>query len=284
MAQVTGALLPTTDLCGTRVTRLICGGNPFSGYSHVSPELDEEMIHYHTMPRIQDTLDECWRNGINTVQTRGDRLMMRAILEHRDNGGRMHWIGQTASEFRSIEGNIAEICRYRPFAIYHHGTHTDNCWHTGRIDEVRDIVKAIKDRGLPAGIGTHIPEVIEYAEDAGWETDFYMGCFYNLARGYKAAPAEERDAYANDRFPAEDPLRMCAVLRQVSKPCLGFKIMAASRNCGSPQDVRQAFRFAFDHLKPGDAAVVGMFQKYKNQARENADHVRELLATGPATD
>ena len=271
-------MLPTIDLCGTRVTRLICGGNPFSGYSHVSAELDWEMVRYYTMPHLQTCLDECWRQGINTVQTRGDRLMMRMILEHREGGGQMQWLAQTASEFRDIKANIAEICRYGPFAIYQHGTHTDNSWHTGKFDEVRDIVKAIKDRGLPAGIGTHIPEVIEYCEDKGWETDFYMGCFYILARGYKAAPAVDQNAYARDRFPDEDPPRMTAVLRQVKKPCLGFKILAASRQCATPDAVREALRFGFAHLKPADAIVVGMFQKHKNQAAENAGMVRQILA------
>ena len=46
----------------------------------------------------------------------------------------MQWIAQTASEFASIPANIAEIARYKPIAIYHHGTHTDNSWHTGKID------------------------------------------------------------------------------------------------------------------------------------------------------
>ena len=119
-------MLPTFDLCGKKITRLICGGNPLSGFSHVSPELDWEMTEYYTMPNIQALLNECWNQGINTVQTRGDRLQMRAILEHRLGGGRMQWIAQTASEFASIPGNIAEICRYKPLAIYHHGTHTDN--------------------------------------------------------------------------------------------------------------------------------------------------------------
>jgi len=273
-------LLPTIDLCGTVVTRLICGGNPFSGYSHVSADLDWEMIRYYTMPRLQATLAECWRCGINTVQTRGNRLMMRMILEHRENGGQLHWLAQTASEFRDIKANIAEIRRYQPFAIYHHGTHTDNAWHTGRMEEVREIIRAIKEQGLPAGLGTHIPEVIQYAEDKGWETDFYMACFYNLARGYKSAPATQQDAYQRDRFPEEDPPHMTAVLRQVRKPCLGFKILAASRRCGSPDEVRRAFEFAFDHLKPTDAVVVGVFQRNKNQVAENARFVREILSRG----
>ena len=265
------------EFCGKRVTRLICGGNPFSGYSHLSAELDREMIEYYTMPRLQDVLDECWKNGVNTVQSRGDRHQMRMILEHRLSGGKLQWIAQTASEFADIRRNIAQISRYEPIAIYHHGTHVDNMWHSKRIDEVADIVKAIKDRGLPAGIGSHIPEVIEYAEEKLWETDFYMTCFYNLARGYKAAPAVDRDAYARDKYSKEDPPRMAAVVRKVKKPCLAYKIMAASRNCATPEDVRAAFKFAFENIKPGDAVVVGMFQKHKNQVEENARIVREFL-------
>lgn len=272
-------MLPTIDLCGKPVTRLICGGNPFSGYSHVNAELDREMIEYYTMPNLQAMLNACWRNGINTFQSRGDRHQMRMHLEHRLAGGQVQWIAQTASEFRSIEGNIAEIARYEPLAIYHHGTHTDNSWHLGQIDAIADLVKCIKDHGLPAGIGTHIPEVIEYAEEHGWETDFYMACFYNLARQYKSAPAKEQDAYQRDKFPAADPHRMTAICRQTPKPCLGFKIMAASRNCTTPESTRAAFQYAFDNLKPNDAVVVGMFQKHRNQVWENAAHVRTVLRT-----
>jgi hypothetical protein len=271
-----GDLLPTIELCGRKVTRLVCGGNPQSGYSHVSPELDWEMVEYYTMPNIQKLLSDCWANGINTVQTRGDRLQMRAYLEHRLGGGKMHWIAQTASEFADIHANIREIARYKPLAIYHHGTHTDNSWHSGKIDGVRDYVKAIKDLGLPAGIGTHIPEVVQYAEEKGWETDFYMCCFYDLARGYKSAPATSRDAYAKDRFPADDPPRMAAVMRSVRKPCLGFKFLAASRNCKSPEDTRKAFEFALKNIKPNDAIVAGMFPKRRDQVAENARYVREI--------
>ena len=270
-------LLPTFDLCGKKITRLICGGNPLSGYSHVSEELDWEMICYYNMTNLQALLDECWRQGINTFQSRGDRHQMRMFLEHRQKGGRMQWIAQTASEFASVPDNIAEIARYEPVAIYHHGTHTDNSWHSGRIDQVRDFVKAIKDKGLPAGVGTHIPEVIEYIEEKGWETDFYMGCFYNLARGYKAAPATDRNAYAKDRFPPEDPPRMAKVLRSVAKPCVAFKILAATRNCSTPETTRAAFDFAFAHIKPTDGVDVGIFQKYKNQLAENASIVRRIL-------
>jgi hypothetical protein len=273
--------LPTIDFFGHKVSRLICGGNPLSGFSHFSAEMDWDMVTWYTMPRIQDLLRECERQGITTVQTRGDRLMMRAYLEHRLGGGTMHWIAQTASEFVSLSANIAEIARYEPIAIYHHGTHTDNAWHQGRIDAILDIVKMIKDRGLPAGVGTHIPEVIEHIESKGWPVDFYMGCLYNLARQYKSAPAAEQDAYARDHFPAADPPRMAKTLRATHKPCLAFKAMAASRNCATPEATRAALRSAYEHIKPTDAVVVGMFQKYRNQVAENAQAVREILTGAP---
>lgn len=270
-------MLPQVEFCGHKVSRLVCGGNPLSGFSHFSAELDREMIEYYSMPKLQALLDECWTHGINTLQSRGDRHQMRMYLEHRQNGGRLQWIAQTASEFADIRANIGEIARYGPIAIYHHGTHTDNSWYTGTIDNVRDLLKAIHDHGLPAGVASHIPEVIDYMESSGWETDFYMCCFYNLARQYKSAPAVDQEAYKRDKYPAEDPIRMTAVMRQVSKPCIGFKIMAASRNCATRESTEAAFRFAFANIKPADFVVVGMFQKYKNQVEENSRLVADIL-------
>ncbi len=271
------ALLPTVDFFGHKVSRLICGGNPLSGISHFTAEMDRDMLEYYTAPNILALFDECLANGINTFQSRGDRHQMRIFLEHRLAGGKIQWLAQTASEFSDIKAHIDEIADYNPIAIYHHGTHTDNSWHTGKIDRVADIVKMIKDKGLPAGIGSHIPEVIEYAEEKGWETDFYMGCMYNLARQYKSAPAVDRHAYERDKFPAEDPGRMAATLRNVSKPCIAFKLMAASRNCTTPECTKKAFETAFASIKPGDMVDVGMFQKHRNQVAENARFVREIL-------
>jgi len=269
--------IPVVDFCGLKISRLICGGNPLSGYSHFSADMDRDFVEYYTMPNIQKLFDECLKNGINTFQSRGDRHQMRAFLEHRLGGGKIQWIAQTASEFADIFANIREIANYKPVAIYHHGTHVDNSWHTGKIDAVADIVKAMKDTGRPCGIGTHIPDVIKYSEDKNWPVDFYMCCFYNLARQYKSAPAKDQNAYAKDKFPPEDPLVMTSLIKQLKKPCIGFKLMAASRNCSTPDTTRAAFKFAFDNIKPGDLVDVGMFQKHKNQVAENAAIVADLL-------
>lgn len=41
-------MLPTIQLGNTSVTRLIVGGNPFSGNSHVNEALDWQMRDYFT--------------------------------------------------------------------------------------------------------------------------------------------------------------------------------------------------------------------------------------------
>ena len=273
---MSSSLLPTVALGPLRVTRLILGGNPISGNSHISPELDWEMRRYYGSANVLALLRRCEEVGINTFQARGDRHITRLYLEYREAGGTLQWIAQTASELRDLRANVRRIAAFGACAIYHHGTRTDNLWHEGKVDEVLDILEAIRGVGLPAGLGTHIPEVVEYAEEKGWPVDFYMCSFYNLARRRKRESIVH-GAEPDERFDPEDPPRMCRVICEVDKPVLAFKVLAAGRRCRSRRDLREALAYAYRNIKPTDAVVVGMFQKYTDQAAENAEIVRELL-------
>ena len=88
-------LLPTVPFGGKAVTRLIIGGNPFRGNSHFSSEMDEDMRGYYTVARIKETLFAAERCGINTLQVRGDVLMLQCVREYWDEGGAMQFIVQT---------------------------------------------------------------------------------------------------------------------------------------------------------------------------------------------
>jgi len=124
------------------------------------------------------------------------------------------------------------------------------------------------------GLGTHIPEVIEYAEEKGWNVDFYMACFYNLSRKPReSALVSSQPAVSQEEFRADDPVRMCQVIRHTEKTCLAFKILGASRLCTTQQDVISAFRFAFENIKPKDAVVVGMFPKHEDQIALNVQYM-----------
>ena len=92
--------LPAIRLGGADVSRLIVGGNPFSGYSHFSAEMDREMMDYFTTERIKATLFECERHGITAMLSRGDlRLVLSA--PNPASGGRVAHAESSAYALRS---------------------------------------------------------------------------------------------------------------------------------------------------------------------------------------
>jgi len=81
-----------------------------------------------------------------------------------------------------------------------------------------------------------------------------------------------------EQYLAEDRVRMCAVVRQTSKTCLAFKILAASRNCATQHDVQAAFDYAFGHIKAQDAVVVGIYPRDVDQVTLNVQHALQAIA------
>jgi len=79
--------LPQVHFGKWKVSRLIVGGNPVSGNSHVSGQLSREMTDYFTAARVKQLLSSCEEAGINTWQSRGDRHIMRLLNEYRLEGG-----------------------------------------------------------------------------------------------------------------------------------------------------------------------------------------------------
>jgi hypothetical protein len=79
-------------------------------------------------------------------------------------------------------------------------------------------------------------------------------------------------------FDDEDREVACAFIRDTEKPCIAYKILAASRKRGSQAEIHEAFCYAFDNIKPRDVVNVGMFQKHMDQVGMNARAVREILS------
>ena len=268
-------MLPTVAFGDTQVTRLIIGGNPFSGNSHVSPEMDREMEDYFTAENIKKTLFACMENGINTMQLRADRHIGRIIHEFRAEGGNLHWIAQSASEM-AVDVNVPLIHKYGAVAVYHHGSVTDSLYQSGNIAELRQRLETLRKLDIPLGLGTHIPEVIQQAEEEQWGLDFYMACLYNISKMNRVSSAIT--GISNQEEPFDEPDRdlMLQTVRTVDKPCLVFKILGATRRCTTPEDVRAAFTEAYRGMKPIDAGIVGMYPKDIDQVAMNAQIVREL--------
>jgi len=271
-------MLPTIKIGSLEVTRLIVGGNPFSGNSHVNGEMDEAMRDFFTTAKIKETLHRCQEFGINTMQLRGDMHIMRIVREFRNEGGKLNWIAQTASEFGSYEGNVAKIAANGADAIYHHGTTTDALFKKGEYAQLEDRLAVIRKTGLPVGLATHMPQVIRYAEAHNWDVDFYMGSVYNLSRIERISSAITGIANADEPFFEEDIPLMYAALREAKKPCLAFKILGASRRCQNQDTVSGAFMEAYREIKDTDGVIVGMYPKDIDQVQLNCRYAAEAIS------
>ena len=81
--------LPKVPFGETEITRLISGGNPLCGNSHLTRELDNDMADYFTAEQVVQYLGDVEAGGIDTLQARGDfhRILYWLELHRRQDGG-----------------------------------------------------------------------------------------------------------------------------------------------------------------------------------------------------
>jgi hypothetical protein len=280
-AESAPAPMPTVALGNRRISRLIVGANPMAGYSYQGHAMDREMKEYFNVEHTLAMLQQCEREGIDTHQFSFASKSPEAYRKLRESGAKMQMICLHSK--REDIKMLADLTQ--PFAMAHHGGVTDRFFRENRAGQVRDFVKAVHDQGLLAGVSSHNPDVIQRIADEGWEADFFMTCFYFLSRQTPPGepgkpPATLEGPKEEPTFYQDDPAAMCAVIRQVKQPCLAFKILGAGRRCASQETVRAAFDFAFKHIKPTDAVIVGMYPRYFDQVRANAEHARKCGVVG----
>lgn len=270
--------IPTVDFHGTRITRLLIGSNPLYGYSHFNSILDRTMKDWMTGENRVRTLHRAEAAGINTWQVHYNDPTIEDLKRYRDEGGRMNWLLLGDFALMTDWKLIREMAKLKPLGIAHHGNRTDTRFRNGEMHLVHDFVKAVRDAGVPGGVSMHNPRVLAYIEERGWNVDFYMTCLYHVSRTREETRAEFGEAPLGEAFMEGDPARMTAMVRKTQKPCFAFKILGAGRAIGNAKALDEAFAFAYSNIKPSDAMIVGMFPKYKDEMRENAERVARLLA------
>ena len=262
--------LPQIRLGPHSISRLICGANPFSGGSHLSVFVNHQMREYYTPEQILKTLRRCQEVGINCWQSGAGAVDQ--YREFVDQGLKMHFIAIAAGNQSSIDELAAGGC----IAIAHHGEVTDRMFKDGRIDQMHDYLKRVRDAGLQVGVSTHMPDVVDTVESKGWDIDYYMTCVYERHRSAEAlekllgqAPIPVGEVYL-----PKDPPRMFEAIRQTKRPCLAFKILAAGRLSERRHWVEQAFRQTYESIKPTDGAIIGIYDRYSDQPADCAAMVR----------
>ncbi len=266
-------MLPTMKIGDIEVTRLIVGSNPFTGKSHLDKATDSDMKDYFTEEKAYEMLDRCVDAGINAVQSRGNMPTMGLIFRYRNAGGKLMWLAQTGKNLTTYEEELDELMKYAPSAVCIHGELADDLYLSGNIDKLGGLLDKIRRKNIPCGICAHFPEVLAYAEEKGLKPDYYMASLYNLSQ-----PDRSHDVNpTGERFEDSDIPKMYQVIRNLSAPTFALKILGAGRRCADQEQVRNAFIEAFKSMKPGDGVLVGMFDKYIDQPRLNAQYTIDAI-------
>lgn len=272
--SIESSTLPEVPVGPYSISRLVAGGNPAQGGSHQTRLMNMHMREYFTLDQTVEFLRRCAEQGINTWQTTYSPGVRDALTRFREEGGNMQWICLCAPDEVADNSKFNKVLELKPMAIAFHGEVADKLWRAGKIDTALDTLARIRDAGVLVSLSTHNPDVIEYAEEEGWDTDFYMACVYRKSRDHTELMEIMREVPIGEIYLPSDVPKMCQTISKVPKTCLAFKILAAGRTCDTPEQVRSAFEFTLGHIKPIDAVIVGMYPRYTDQIKENADRVR----------
>lgn len=266
-------MLPTMQIGDIKVTRLIVGSNPFTGKSHLDKTVDDDMKNYFSEEKAFEMLRSCEEVGINAVQSRGSMPVMGLLARYRAAGGRLLWLAQTGKNIETFDEELDEMMKYGPSGVCIHGELSDDLYLSGRLDKLGELLDKIRRKNIPAGICAHFPEVLAYAEEKVLHPDYYMASLYNLSQ-----PDRSHDVNpTGERFEESDIPKMYEVIRRLSAPTFALKILGAGRRCADQEQVRSAFVEAFTSMKPGDGVLVGMFNKYIDQPRMNAQYTLDAI-------
>ena len=157
------------DFFGKKVSKLIVGDNPITGHSYI-PHLvpGTEMIDYYKTENVLKLLFELEELGVNTMLPLAHPYVLRVLGEFKRAGGKMQFIFQPYMPMNQY-ASCREMMELEPIGIYHQGTTTDFLYESGKIDEIKENIKKFRELGVPVGLGTHVPEVIERSEEEGWQ-------------------------------------------------------------------------------------------------------------------
>lgn len=251
-------------LGGVDVTRMVIGGNPFSGFSHQSRERDREMMRYYTVARIKEALHKAEAAGINTFFGRTDRHVRRMLMEYWDEGGQIHWFGQTASEYSDQLGAIRTAAAAGATGVYVHGGIVDYWYAQGQYDLFEAALETMRECGVAAGFAGHSVEAHEWIRDH-LEPDFQMCCYYD------PSPRADNPHHVQGVEEKWDPAhreRMMTVVETMPWPAVHYKIFA-----GGNIPIEDGWAYAAQHMRADDLVCIGYY------LGDNPDMIAESVAT-----
>ena len=239
---------PRTMVAGVSLSRMIIGTNWILGWSHRSPAADRQIKNRfpggsEVFPLLKAFLDE----GVDTIMgpLQQERVMQEAVREAQDRTGKKMILIDTPiinvddSEAARREAR-ATIRRSRDcgatFCLLHHSSVEQlvnkNLHQIIRLDDYTDM---IRQEGMIPGLSAHMPELITYSDDNGYDVETYIQ-IYNCMGFMMQVEIET----------------VASIIHHAKKPVMTIKPMAAGRT--TPY---VGLNFSWNTIRPCDMVTVG---------------------------
>ncbi len=238
--------MQTVSIGGRGFSKVILGSNPFYGHSHFSEARDAEYAARFSDGMIERLALHALDRGINTVESSANERMVSLLASLRERHGRaVRYVGTTrideTSPMKSHQNKLAFLIAHRADICVIHAQYVDRPSRDGDLGDLPQMVEAIHEAGLLAGISTHRVQTVELCETREYGIDTYL--FPVNALGF-VYPGYKGDESVQDRV---------NIVRGVMKPFVLIKVLAAGRI--PPAD---ALPFAAEVMKPNDLISLGL--------------------------
>ena len=255
---------PRTVVGGLSLSRMIIGTNWLAGWSHRTPSADAMIKERHAAPEsIEPMLDVFLSHGVDTMMAPFGQTP--AILEAVRRAEQKHGRGMILIDtpMINVDDNPnarreaeAAIRRSREmgaqFCLLHHSSAEQlvnkNKHEITRLD---DYTKMIRDAGLIPGLSAHMPELVVYSDEQGYDVETYIQ-IYNCMGFLMQVEIETVNQ----------------IIRAAKKPVMTIKPMAAGRCTPFV-----GLNFSWATIRDCDTVTVGCFNE-----REAAEDVEISLA------
>ena len=253
----TAPMLPTTNIEGHEIGRLVIGTNWFLGYSHQSAAKSSWIKRYQDAEKIANVLEICSAGGMNAFVSPMSELMSEAVRVHEERTGR-HLIQILTPAGKTTEELIAGIDQAAELGAEFCLPHTS--WVDARISTARQeiedwprVAEHIRKRGMIPGLSTHRPEAIVVGDAAGYDIATNIQPLKTL--GFLCAVETDW---------------MVGIIHRTPKPVICIKPLAAGR-----LNPHTGLGFAFNSIKPIDVVCIGML--CEEEAEEDLKIARGIL-------
>lgn len=214
---------PRTEIGGKSVSRLIIGTNWLLGWSHRTPSADRAIkAKYSTDEAFLPILEAYQQYGIDTVMAPMDAPFVHAIRYAEEKLGKKFILIDTPqinvddnpAARKEAEARIRQSAQNGcEFCLIHHASAEQLVnKNKGIIDRLDDYTKMIRDAGMIPGLSAHMPELVVYSDENGYDVETYLQIF-NCAGFLMQVEIET----------------VASIIQHAKKPVLNIKSMAAGR-------------------------------------------------------